>query len=621
VDGQCNGAFCPGTGCTAKETNDCAAFGCGCVDHQCSGGFCDGTGCTAKETLDCGNFGCGCVDHQCNGVFCPGSGCTAKETLTCEEQGKTCLNHACEAAPVVDAGASAGGSAGASVGAVEDAGTGWSGSGGSSGIAPSDDDEKLPGKPNTDAVEGSCSCRATGERGNGSPLGMFVAFAGVVALASRRLRTASRSLLTVACSLVFSLTGCTAEEATERCELPPNDPAIASTSQALSSIDCNEHGDTGYSQGNPFPITVVTVDGKPVETATANAYYVMAQAAAAAGVNLQVVSGFRTMQQQEYLYSCYVNCSCNNCNLAATPGFSNHQSGHALDLNTSAGGVYGWLEANAAAFGFTRTVPSEPWHWEWWGGGPGGGPCGLTAQNCTNQEAQNCGAYGCGCVDHQCNGGFCPGTGCSAKSIADCGAFGCNCVDGSCNGGFCDGTGCTAKETNDCAAFGCGCVDHQCNGGACAGSGCTAKETLNCGNYGCGCSDHQCSSGFCPGAACTLKETLDCEASGQTCKDHACVAAPAPTPEPGTGGSTATGGAAGDSGAGGNSGVSGSGAGWTAGVDVDDTASGGNPAKPAIADVEGSCACRTGAPRSNLGFLSAGLLALALLFRLRSSPR
>jgi MYXO-CTERM domain-containing protein len=148
------------------------------------------------------------------------------------------------------------------------------------------------------------------------------------------------------------------------------------TSQALSSIDCTESQDTGYTSGKAFAITVVTVDGKKVEKDTANAYYVMAQAAAADGVNLAIVSGFRTMAQQQQLYSCYVNCSCNNCNLAAKPGYSNHQSGHALDLNTSASGVLSWLNAHGASFGFKRTVPSENWHWEWWGGGPGGGPCG-----------------------------------------------------------------------------------------------------------------------------------------------------------------------------------------------------------------------------------------------------
>jgi hypothetical protein len=156
-------------------------------------------------------------------------------------------------------------------------------------------------------------------------------------------------------------------------EGPPD--GIDSIQHALSTIDCTESKDTGYDDGKPFPITLVTVDGKKVEKATANAYYVMAKAAAAKGVNLKVVSGFRTMAEQTYFYNCYINCNCNNCNLAAKPGYSNHQSGHALDLNTSAAGVLTWLNNHAASYGFKRTVPSESWHWEWWGGGPGGGPC------------------------------------------------------------------------------------------------------------------------------------------------------------------------------------------------------------------------------------------------------
>jgi uncharacterized protein (TIGR03382 family) len=151
---------------------------------------------------------------------------------------------------------------------------------------------------------------------------------------------------------------------------------------AFGVVDCTPRGDTGYSAGNPFSIEVVTVDDKPVERETGNAYWVMKEAASIDGVNLTIVSGFRTMAQQEYLYGCYVNCSCNNCNLAATPGYSNHQSGHALDLNTSAPGVLAWLNEHGAYFGFERTVPSEAWHWEWWGGGPGGGICGLTDPEC-----------------------------------------------------------------------------------------------------------------------------------------------------------------------------------------------------------------------------------------------
>jgi hypothetical protein len=141
--------------------------------------------------------------------------------------------------------------------------------------------------------------------------------------------------------------------------------------------DCTETEDDGYRQGNRFDINVVRVDGRPVETNTANAYIAMQNAARNAGITLRIVSGFRTMDQQEYLYGCYTNCNCNSCNLAARPGYSNHQSGHALDLNTRDSGVLNWLNNHADEFGFRRTVPSEAWHWEWWGDASDfNGPCG-----------------------------------------------------------------------------------------------------------------------------------------------------------------------------------------------------------------------------------------------------
>jgi hypothetical protein len=144
--------------------------------------------------------------------------------------------------------------------------------------------------------------------------------------------------------------------------------------------DCSERPDTGYRSGSRFSIAVVRVDARPVEVATANAYIAMQESARRDGVNLRIVSGFRTHGEQQYLYGCYVNCNCNNCNLAARPGYSNHQSGHALDLNTSDRGVLSWLNRNAGRFGFSRTVPSEDWHWEWWGRASDfAGPCGVDA--------------------------------------------------------------------------------------------------------------------------------------------------------------------------------------------------------------------------------------------------
>jgi LAS superfamily LD-carboxypeptidase LdcB len=111
-------------------------------------------------------------------------------------------------------------------------------------------------------------------------------------------------------------------------------------------------------------ICVTTIDGHYVEVNTARAFLRIRKAARNVGISIHVVSGFRSMASQRYLYHCYLSKKCNGGNLAAVPGYSNHQSGHALDLNTSAGGVYSYLVNHGHAYGFRRTVPSEKWHWE-----------------------------------------------------------------------------------------------------------------------------------------------------------------------------------------------------------------------------------------------------------------
>lgn len=126
----------------------------------------------------------------------------------------------------------------------------------------------------------------------------------------------------------------------------------------------------GYVDGEPIDLTLVTIDGKPVESRTAAAYLCMRTAAAAEGVKLTVVSGFRTMAEQEYSYDCYRTGKCNDGHFAERPGYSEHQNGRALDLNTRTPGVHTWLVAHAREYGFHATVPSEPWHWEYWESSP-----------------------------------------------------------------------------------------------------------------------------------------------------------------------------------------------------------------------------------------------------------
>jgi peptidoglycan hydrolase-like protein with peptidoglycan-binding domain len=129
---------------------------------------------------------------------------------------------------------------------------------------------------------------------------------------------------------------------------------------------------TGYVNGQAFRIRVVKIDGYYVEVKTARAFKRMRAAAARDGVSIRINSGFRTMQRQRELYNCFIN-GVPGCNPANPPGYSNHQSGIALDLNTlgvsqstGTGAVYNWLARNGSRFGFSR-IPSEHWHWEYRG--------------------------------------------------------------------------------------------------------------------------------------------------------------------------------------------------------------------------------------------------------------
>ena len=53
--------------------------------------------------------------------------------------------------------------------------------------------------------------------------------------------------------------------------------------------------------------------------------------------------------------------------MTGRPGYSRHHYGIAFDISTAGGknAAYKWLEKNALAFGFIRTVKSETWHWEY----------------------------------------------------------------------------------------------------------------------------------------------------------------------------------------------------------------------------------------------------------------
>lgn len=180
---------------------------------------------------------------------------------------------------------------------------------------------------------------------------------------------AAKSLLILLVASLSTLAGCAADANDEEADDHEDEPAAQVNDELRSTVSCKEQSDTAYRGGTPYSIQVIHVGGKPTTKTTGHAFLKMQAAANADGVRLSLTSGFRTMTEQKHLYNCYTSKSCNNGNLAARPGYSNHQSGTAVDVSTST-----WLARNASRFGFVRTVSKESWHYEYRGKDPGG-PC------------------------------------------------------------------------------------------------------------------------------------------------------------------------------------------------------------------------------------------------------
>lgn len=155
-------------------------------------------------------------------------------------------------------------------------------------------------------------------------------------------------------------------------------PAPRSPDQATVSLpQLLESSQTGYRNGVATPITCCMVGAHLIEKNTAYDYILMSNAASRAGISLKVSSGFRTNEEQTRLFLERSNPAVAAVKgVAAKPGYSNHQSGIALDLDVGmtkadyiAGrysATYLWLEKYGAEFGFDHVEGAkvnEPWHW------------------------------------------------------------------------------------------------------------------------------------------------------------------------------------------------------------------------------------------------------------------
>lgn len=133
------------------------------------------------------------------------------------------------------------------------------------------------------------------------------------------------------------------------------------------------------------PSGLTSVDGRSLRSEAAQATRQLKAGAAEAGVGLRVVSGYRSYGTQQSVYQSYVrnDGQARADTYSARPGYSEHQTGLAVDLGnvggscdleicfaSTAGGR--WLAQHAHEYGFVIRYPEgktpvtgyqyEPWH-------------------------------------------------------------------------------------------------------------------------------------------------------------------------------------------------------------------------------------------------------------------
>ena len=136
---------------------------------------------------------------------------------------------------------------------------------------------------------------------------------------------------------------------------------------------------------------VTVAPGQQLQRDAAEALLAMQNAALADGVNLVVLSGFRSLAEQKALFfdvKAERNQSASErAKVSAPPGYSEHSTGFAVDLGDAAAPgshlsqdfettpAFAWLRQNAHKFQFTisftkgnaQGVNYEPWHWRFEG--------------------------------------------------------------------------------------------------------------------------------------------------------------------------------------------------------------------------------------------------------------
>lgn len=158
-------------------------------------------------------------------------------------------------------------------------------------------------------------------------------------------------------------------------EIVPEEPV--DLGPVIETIDGCTYADGVLIVNKSYPVPEDFGDGITAETQAA--FDAMQSAAAQEGITLFICSGFRSYSYQNTLYNNYVARDGQNAadTYSARPGHSEHQTGLAVDVNSTDGSMATspeglWLAEHCAEYGFVIRYPKgkeeitgymyEPWH-------------------------------------------------------------------------------------------------------------------------------------------------------------------------------------------------------------------------------------------------------------------
>jgi len=144
-------------------------------------------------------------------------------------------------------------------------------------------------------------------------------------------------------------------------------PEVEASAEAEAAAPVTSAGGDGpaVASGGGYTGPLVYRNGEGMRPDVAAAYDRMSAAAAADGITLIVVSGFRSDAEQAELFAAHPDPK-----WVAPPGTSLHRCATELDLGPDS--AYAWLAANAGRFGFLQRYSWEAWHFGYTAGPP---PC------------------------------------------------------------------------------------------------------------------------------------------------------------------------------------------------------------------------------------------------------